>query len=344
MAWDPGCRSQRGALTISRKEAVPCQIQLDELFVANNWFNFFPSSPWMIYCEVFTARDLRVWNDNGCFMQIGFMLWIAYQLFREIISHYLLFWLDDRLHKSQGVESDPWRNSFQTPRELSVGPYACSEHKPSWKPTCRVSSSALRSWRCLVTAGKERERCLVWRAVSCLSSGTALWALFGSIFLTVSRGPLGAGRQDWTYKQCGGGWWMAWYGFAGATTGRLSRPGAWALSPPLPAATGMAGPWCSYSPGFVSAQEAANVCCVPYAVFQQEFVQERATSSVTVVALNRKWLIFHDYFSVRHDSWENASVWLAGENEPGLLSFKSKCSQALHANIPILDENSLLSD
>lgn len=84
-----------------------------------------------------------------------------------------------------------------------------------------------------------------------------------------------------------------------------------------------------------------SICWVPYAVLQQEVVHERATLFVTVVALNRKWLIFHDYFSVRHDSWENASVWLDGENEPALLSFKSKCSWALHANIPILDENSL---
>lgn len=98
---------------------------------------------------------------------------------------------------------------------------------------------------------------------------------------------------------------------------------------------------CLHNPGFFCAWEADNVCCVPYAVFQQEVVHERATSFVTVVALNREWLIFHGYFSVRHDSWENASGWLAGENEPASLSFKWKCSQALHANIPALDESSL---
>lgn len=117
--------------------------------------------------------------------------------------------------------------------------------------------------------------------------------------------------------------------------------GTQTLSLLLQAATGTSRPPCSHSPGFVSAQEAASVRCIPYAIFQQEVVRESTASFVTVVALNRKWLIFHDYFSVRHDSWENASVWLAGENEPALLSFKSKCSQALHANIPILDENSL---
>lgn len=83
-----------------------------------------------------------------------------------------------------------------------------------------------------------------------------------------------------------------------------------------------------------------------FAVFLMQFFSQRLymralTSFVTVVALNRKWLIFHDYFSVRHDFGENASVWLAWENEPASLSFQSKCSQALHAIIPILDENSL---
>lgn len=62
--------------------------------------------------------------------------------------------------------------------------------------------------------------------------------------------------------------------------------GVQALSLLLQAA--MARPPCLYSPSFVSAQEAANVHCIIYAIFQQEVVHERAASFVTVVALNRK--------------------------------------------------------
>lgn len=74
----------------------------------------------MIYCEVLTAGDLRVWNENDCFMQMGFMLCIAYKQLREIISYYLLFQLNDRPCKPQGVESDPWLNSSQTHVEHSI--------------------------------------------------------------------------------------------------------------------------------------------------------------------------------------------------------------------------------
>lgn len=135
--------------------------------------------------------------------------------------------------------------------------------------------------------------------------------------------PTLAGRQGWT----GSGQGMIWFGF-----GHGSQFSGGAGHCPCS---------CSHSPGLFSAWEAGDVCCVPYAVFRREVVHGRATSFVTVVALNRKWLIFHDYFSGRHDSWENASVWLAVENEPALLSFKWKCSQALHANIAALDESSL---
>lgn len=44
-ARDPGHRSYLGALAVSSNEAVSHQIQLDELFEANNWFNFFPLVP-----------------------------------------------------------------------------------------------------------------------------------------------------------------------------------------------------------------------------------------------------------------------------------------------------------
>lgn len=112
-----------------------------ELFVTNNWFSFFPSDPeW--YCEVLTARDLHVWNDNDCFMQMGFMLWIAHKQFREIISHYLPFQLSDRPCKHRALSLIPERIAFRFTRStqdgLLAGLYAHSPHKPWWKRASRA--------------------------------------------------------------------------------------------------------------------------------------------------------------------------------------------------------------
>lgn len=213
---------------------------------------------------------------------------------------------------------------------------------PDENPFAVLSSSIPRSSRCLFIASKEWECCLICRAVNCLSSDAALWVLFWQHFLgcrcslvqedgvectgnvVVVKGWLGMGlpvpsQVGWAKPR------QRVLGTVPAPAGshRRSRA-ATLLQPRLHLCLG-----------------SINIFCVPYAFFQQEIVHESATSFVTVVAVNRKWLIFHDYFSVRHDSWENASVWLAAENEPALLSFKSKCGQAPHANIPVLEENSL---
>lgn len=80
--------------------------------------------------------------------------------------------------------------------------------------------------------------------------------------------------------------WVCWWHRRRVELTHAGR--ARALSLLLQATAGTAGLQHSCSPGFVSARGAVNVCCVPYALFQQEVVRERATSFVTVAALNRK--------------------------------------------------------
>lgn len=245
------------------------------------------------------------------------MLRIACQLLRGTISHYLLLGLNDSPCKSWGTEAEPWMNTFQTHRELPGRSFSRAMHM-LWAQAL-MQMDLLCSPRVLV--------------LFIASKGWALPGVWGN---PVPHFVWSFGSTFWQHllgdkhvAACAGGW------------GELAVSRSWSA---LGLATGLSTGCpcsCSHSPGLSSTRGAGNVCSVPYTVFQQEVVCERATSFVTVVALNRKWLIFHDYFSVRHDSWENASVWLAGENEPALLSFKWRCSQALHANIPTLDESSL---
>lgn len=111
------------------------------------------------------------------------MLWIAYQLFRDIISHYLLFRLKDSPCKSRGTEAEAeWTaskltRSFQD--DLSVGPYACSEHKPSCKQICCAVLEFLCRVHCWQGMGVLPG---VWGNPYLTLYG-ALWAPSGSISL-----------------------------------------------------------------------------------------------------------------------------------------------------------------
>lgn len=243
------------------------------------------------------------------------MLWVAYQLFRDIISHYLLFRLNDSPCKSRGAEAEPWMNNFQTHME-PPGWSSRSTIRMLWAQTL-MERNLLCSPRvlCCVYCQQLEAQPGVWRNPVPLCRELCEQVLAAFSWLQTHVSPVQGGRVSWQW--------------AGDDLGGFGHRTQHCPCSSL------------HSPGFFSAWEAGDVCCVPYAVFQQEVVHERATSLVTVVALNREWLIFHGYFSVRHDSWENASDRLAGENEPALLSFKWKCSQALHANIPALDESSL---
>lgn len=186
------------------------------------------------------------------------MLWIAYQLFRDIISHHLLFLLNGSPCQSRGTGAEPSMSSFQTHLELqddpSAVPQACSEPNPH---TDRFLCPPRVPVPCSLLARDGNPQ--------------PLWAGFGSIASVLNAWHMvqGAG-VTW------GGQGMVWFGF-GHGTQHCSC-------------------CCWPSAGLFSAWEAGHVCCVPYPGFQQEVVRERAASFVTVVALNRKWLIFHGYF------------------------------------------------
>lgn len=130
--------------------------------------------------------------------------------------------------------------------------------------------AVLSSSSCAVfIAGKGWECCRVCGAILTSLCTGLCEHLLAAFPWSHTRGTL-AGRQGRT----GSGQGMIWFGF-----GHGSQFSGGAGHCPCS---------CSHSPGLFSAWEAGNVCCVPYAVFQREVVHGRATSFVTVVALNRK--------------------------------------------------------
>lgn len=302
VSWDPGYRSQPGAPTAPSHEAVPRQTQPAGLFVANNWFSFFPSVPewstvrfWLleicvcemtmtVLCKWVSCSGLPISDWGKLFLIICYFSWMT-----GLANHRALSLIPDWI-----APKCTW--------SIQCSVHTCCPHKPSWKHISHALLLVLCSRRCLFIAGKEQECCPTRRAARCLSStrceyfpaASPWWqtrtcrrgkvgpALAWCLVSDVAQALVGSRRCPWS---C----WQQWYGHA---------------------------KW-----GSAYAQEAISFHCVVYVCLQQRVVQGKAASFVTVVALNRKWLIFHDYFSVRHDSVENASVWLAVENDPALLSF-----------------------
>lgn len=92
------------------------------------------------------------------------MLWVAYQLFRDIISHYLLFWLSDSPCKSRGTEAEPWMSSFQTHMEPAGWSSRSTIHSSERKPqangfavlsscSCAMFSASKMAWECCSVCG-----------------------------------------------------------------------------------------------------------------------------------------------------------------------------------------------
>lgn len=189
-ARDPGHRSYLGALAVSSNEAVSRQIQLDELFEANNWFNFFPLVPeW---------SAVRFWLPEICVCEMTMTVLCKWFHALDCPSA-----IQRRHYFSLFAVSAEWQSLQVTGR----WGWALNEQLPGWsfssathKPWCR-QVSVLSSCSC-VFASRGWELFLVHGAVLCLSLHRALWAGFGSISSVINT---------WHMVQGGGVHWQ-WAG------------------------------------------------------------------------------------------------------------------------------------
>lgn len=144
----------------------------------------------MICCEVLTARDPRVWNDNDCFMQMVpcsglpisysetlFLIICCFGWVTALASHGAL-----RLSPEWAASKLTW--SLQD--DLPEAPYTALS-------TNLNQTGLLYSPRVLVP-------CLVpakWHGSAARCVGATLWAAFGSIFLVINTWhPVQGGRVN----------------------------------------------------------------------------------------------------------------------------------------------------
>lgn len=194
MPWDPGHRSYLGALTVSSNEAVSCQIQLDELFVANNWFNFFPLVPeW---------SAVRFWLPEICVCEMTMTVlckWFhALGCLSAIQRHYFsLFAVLAEWQSLQVTGHWGWALNEQLPNSHGASRMIFHMHAPSRNPHGK-GSPMLSSCSCaMFIATKTWEHCLVRGAALCLSVGKFV-SRFWQHFLGYKH-PSEGGRVNWQW-------------------------------------------------------------------------------------------------------------------------------------------------
>lgn len=176
MSRGRGYSSQPGAQIIPSNEAVQCQIQWGGLFVANNWFSFFPSVPewytmrfWLpeicvcemtiiVLCKWVSCSGLPISNSGKLFLIICHFSWVT-----GLASHGALSlipeWIASRL-------------TWSTQDGLLVGLCRHVLHtSPDENVFLLLTTFALCSCWCLFITRKEWECCLVCgQTVVCLQT------------------------------------------------------------------------------------------------------------------------------------------------------------------------------
>lgn len=217
LPWDPGCRSQPGAPTAPSHEAVPRQTQPAGLFVANNWFSFFPSVPewstarfWLleicvcemrmtVLCKWVSCSGLPISDWGKLFLIICYFSWMT-----GLASHRALSLIPDWIAPKR-----TWSTPF-------------SPHKPSWEHISHALLFVLCSCQCVFVAGKEQECCPTCRAAHCLQHAVSTSPQH---LLDGKHGPIGTVR-----------WGQPWHGACWGT-----RHGHWWAPGGVPGPAGSSG-------------------------------------------------------------------------------------------------------